>query len=157
MSILDFGTYIGVLMSIPYFGISWARSFIYQNTVILVVLWAYWILVHNTTYMGVLMRIPYFGVSWARSFIYQNILILVVLMSILDFGTYIWACLWAYLIVVSHKHAQIYSKIRYKYWLCSWAYWIFVHIWARAYEDPLFWYLVSTLIWQTDQINNVSG
>jgi hypothetical protein len=103
-------------------------NYIYQNTVIQVVLWAYWILVHNTTYMGVLMRIPYFGVSWARSFIYQNILILVVLMSILDFGTYIWACLWAYLIVVSHKHAQIYSKIRYKYWLCSWAYWILVHI-----------------------------
>jgi hypothetical protein len=69
-------------------------------------------------------------------------LILVVLMSTLNFGTYM-ACLWESRIVVSHKHAQIYTKIRW-YWSCSWAHWILVHIW-RAYENLVLWCLISTL------------
>jgi hypothetical protein len=68
-------------------------------------------------------------------------LILVVLMSTLNFGTYS-QCLWESRIVVSHKHAQIYTKIRW-YWSCSWAHWILVHIW-RAYENLVLWCLIST-------------
>jgi hypothetical protein len=37
MSTLDFGTYMCVLMRIPYLAVSWACSYIYQNPVILVV------------------------------------------------------------------------------------------------------------------------
>ena len=60
MRILDFSTYLGVLMRIPYLGVSKARSYIYQNTVIQVVLMR---ILDFSTYSGVLMRIPYLGFS----------------------------------------------------------------------------------------------
>jgi mannitol/fructose-specific phosphotransferase system IIA component len=58
--ILDFSIYMGVLMRIPYLGVSKARSYIHQNTVILVVFKK---ILDFSTYLDVLMRILYLGFS----------------------------------------------------------------------------------------------
>jgi hypothetical protein len=54
------------------------------------------------------MSIPYSVGFLMSTLIYRyTIIILVVFMRILDFGTYIWGCLWRYFIWVSHEHAHI--------------------------------------------------
>jgi hypothetical protein len=60
MSILDFATYMGVLMSIPYLGFSYKHAHIYTKTILVV----FMSILDFGTYMGVLiLNIPFFGIS----------------------------------------------------------------------------------------------
>jgi hypothetical protein len=59
---------------------------------------------------------------------------------------HVWACLWVYLIVVSHEHAHIDIQYMYQNPVCSWApsyiYWNTVSAWECPYENVTgFWYI----------------
>ena len=132
------------LISTPYvyqnLEFSWARSNKYKHNVTFARVfswgfwilrmwtfsWEFWILVHiwrayENPLFWCLISTPYvyqnLEFSWARSNMYKNNV------------TFAWLFSWGF---------WIWGKG--KFW---WVFWIFLHIW-RAYENPLFWCLIST-------------
>ena len=153
MGILDFGTYMACLWESPIL-VSHKHAICVPKSRILMSTFKY---VQKYCYFSMASLVEILNLGKGKIF-----------MRILDFGTYM-ACLWESPILVSHKHAICaYQNLEFSWarpdmykhnvtfarvfswgfwilrmWTFSREFWILVHIW-RAYENPLFWCLIST-------------